>query len=85
MLFWGVVRKHEISYEDLKTNSFNTIKKIYSELKLSGFELMANDLFSQIESEKNYTTFRHQFNAETIKQIEKRWGKYIQQWNYKTI
>jgi hypothetical protein len=75
----------EISYEQLKKVPFNTIQKIYSELKLPGFELMADDLLSQIELEKNYTTFRHQFNTETIKQIETRWGKYIQQWNYKGI
>lgn len=75
----------EISYEELKTAPFKTIQKIYSELKLTGFDLMANDLLSKIDLEKQYTTFQHQFTTDAIKQIEKRWGKYIQQWNYKSM
>ncbi len=75
----------EISYEELKANSFNSIQKIYSELKLPSFELTADDLLDQIESEKNYTSFRHQFDSKTLKQIDTRWGKFIRQWNYNGI
>lgn len=73
----------EISYEELKADSFGTIRKIYSRLNLPDFEITANDLASQLGKEKEYQNFPYQFSAETFKQIEERWGKYIQRWNYK--
>ncbi len=70
----------EISYEELKADSFNTIRTIYSKLDLPGFELAANDLLHQLEIEKEYRYLEHQFSDRTLKRIEERWGKYIHQW-----
>jgi hypothetical protein len=72
----------EISYEELKADSFLVIRKIYSGLNLSGFEPAAEDLLLQIEKEKKYQNFQYQFSDNTLKRIEERWGKYISQWNY---
>ncbi len=73
----------EISYEELKADSFSVIRKVYSTLHLPNFELTANDLLSQLELEKDYQNFHFQFSDATFKKIEERWGKYIHQWNYK--
>jgi hypothetical protein len=73
----------EISYEELKADSFSTIRKIYSQINLPDFELTAKDLLLQLESEKKYQNFQYQFSTNTFDQIEERWGKYIHQWNYK--
>ena len=73
----------EISYEELKADAFGTIRKIYSKLILPDFELTAEDLLAQIESEKEYQNYQYKYCAETFKKIEERWGKYIRQWNYK--
>lgn len=72
----------EISYEELITNSFITIKSIYTELSLPGFELTAIDLLLKIESEKEYQCFQHRISTEDLNHIEEYWGKYIHQWNY---
>jgi len=73
----------EISYEDLKANSFNVIQKIYSKIDLPDFELTADDLLLKLEMEKDYQNFQYRFQDDTFHKIEERWGKYIRQWNYK--
>ncbi|MDP2891447.1 MAG: adenylyl-sulfate kinase [Bacteroidota bacterium] len=74
----------EISYEELKADPYNTILKIYSEINLPDFELTAKELLLQIESEKEYQNFQYQFDDASLEKIERRWGKYTHQWNYKT-
>jgi omega-hydroxy-beta-dihydromenaquinone-9 sulfotransferase len=72
----------EISYEELKADSFNVIRNIYSKISLPDFELTADNLMQQLEMEKEYRNFHYQFVDNTLKKIEERWGKYIHQWNY---
>jgi hypothetical protein len=71
----------ELTYEELKADSFRTIQKIYTELGLPDFELSTKDLLHQLEMENDYQTFEHQFCDSTFKRIEERWGKQINQWN----
>jgi hypothetical protein len=75
----------EISYEGLKEDTFGTMKKIYSKISLSNFELTANDLSAQLELEKDYQNFHFQIGQEKLKQINERWGKYISLWGYEVI
>jgi len=72
----------EISYEELKADSFSVIRKIYTELNLPDFEMTANDLLRQLKMEKEYQNFQFRFSAETMNRINKRWGKYISEWGY---
>jgi omega-hydroxy-beta-dihydromenaquinone-9 sulfotransferase len=72
----------EISYENLKADSFGVIQKIYLVLKLPDFEVTAHSLMNQLESEKDYQNFQYQFSEETLKKIEEKWDKYIRQWKY---
>ncbi len=72
----------EISYEELKEDSFNTIKKIYLNLSISGFDTASDNIKSQIEFEKEYKNFSFNFSEDTFNKIEEKWGKYIKQWNY---
>jgi omega-hydroxy-beta-dihydromenaquinone-9 sulfotransferase len=74
----------EISYEELKSDPFRVIQAIYSGMDLPDFELTADNLRLQLEMEKNYRNFEYTFSDGTLKKIEERWGKYIQQWNYKS-
>jgi len=73
----------EISYEELKADPYNTILKIYSGIDLPDSELTDKELLLQIESEKEYQNFQYQFDDASLEKIERRWGKYIHQWNYK--
>ncbi len=70
----------EITYEELKDDSFKTIQKIYADLGLPGFELATKGLLHRIEMETAYMNFEHQFCDSTFKKIEEQWGKYIHQW-----
>ena len=73
----------EISYEELKADSFNVIRMIYSKIDLPDFELTADELRLKLEMEKDYQNFQYKFEDDTFQKIEERWGKYIRQWNYK--
>jgi len=75
----------EISYEELKADSFSVMQKIYSKINLPGFELASDNLMSKIETEKEYQNFQYQYSDPTFKKIQERWGKYIRQWNYNVI
>ena len=72
----------ELSYEELKADSFLCIKNIYSGLNLPGFEEAAEDLRLQIEKEKDYKNFQYHFCDATFRTIEEKWGKYIRERNY---
>jgi len=75
----------EISYEELKADSFGVIQKIYTQLNLPGFESTADHLLSKIETEKDYREFQYRYSDPVFKRIEERWGKYIRRWNYNLI
>jgi len=75
----------EISYEALKADSSDVIRKIYSKINLPDFEITTNDLLKQLEMEKDYQNFQYQFSAEAIERINERWGKYISEWGYEAI
>jgi len=64
----------EISFEELKADPINVIRKIYFQLNLPGFELTTNNLLLQIEKEKGYQNFQFQFSDTSIKKIEKNGG-----------
>lgn len=72
----------EISYEELKKDPFATVKKIYSQLQIPGFDMASADLLMQIQKEEDYQNFSYRFSDETLGKIEERWGKYIRRWNY---
>lgn len=73
----------EISYEELKADSYSVIRKIYSNINLPTFELTVDDLLKQLEMEKEYKNFQFQFSDKTMKRINDKWGKYISEWGYK--
>jgi len=73
----------EISYEELTTKPFETIRKIYTTIGLDDFELAVTSLKQQLEKEKEYRNFQYQFDDTTLKKIEKHWKKYIDRWNYR--
>jgi len=74
----------EISYEELKVDSFGIMQKIYSQINLPNFENTTNDLLEQLKVEKNYKNFQYQYNSKTLALISEKWEKYIHRWNYNT-
>jgi len=72
----------EVSYEELKADSFGTIQKIYAKLELPEFEITTKDLLEQLKVENDYKNFQYQINNKTLTLIAEKWGKYIHKWNY---
>lgn len=67
----------EISYEDLKSDPFSVVQRLYQKLNLPNFEFTANDLLKQLEREKGYQNFEYRYDKEDLDRIAERWGKYL--------
>ncbi|SRR6266498_1000393 len=74
----------EIQYEELEADPLKVLKRIYSELHLPNFEAAIDNILPQLQKEKQYRKFQYQYNEDTFKRVEERWGTYINQWNYRT-
>lgn len=73
----------EISYEDLVKDPIKQVSKIYSELKLPGFEKGLPGINRYLESKKDYKVNVYKIDEKILKQIEKNWNFTIKLWNYK--
>ena len=71
----------EINYEELEAKPLAVLKKIYTSLNIHGFETMYDSLLYQLQKEKQYSKFKYAYDGDTFKKVEKRWAKYIYQWN----
>ncbi len=73
----------EVDYEHLKADTLLVLKTIYQCLQLEDFELVKERFLTQLQKEKHYRAFTYKYEAETYKEIESHWEKYIYQWNCK--
>jgi hypothetical protein len=72
----------EMSYEELTSDPFKAVEKIYAHLNIPGFTNAAEDLRRQIAKEKSYRNFEHKISDITEHKIREKWGHYIQKWSY---
>lgn len=61
----------EITYEELKSGPWETVRYIYKQLQLPGFEKAADDLVRKIKEETGYKNFTYSFENSISPQIEK--------------
>ncbi len=73
----------EVEFEELEARPLTVLKKIFTVLNIPGFETVRGGSMKQLQKEKQYSKFKYEYNDETFKKIEKRWGKYIYQWHEK--
>jgi len=73
----------EISFEELEASPYDVIKRIYQGLNINGFNEIENKLREIIERESNYKKFDYKYSLDKFSIIEKYWGKYIRNGNYK--
>jgi hypothetical protein len=73
----------EISYEELMSDPYSGIQKIYSGLNLEGFEHWKQCLEQTIAHEMNYRNNFYSYSGETLQKISDNWGRFIKLWNYR--
>jgi len=71
----------EVPYEDFEQYPLNVAEEIYMQLNLPDFKIVKAQLMQKLEEEKKYQKFEYIYDEEVFKKIEKRWLKYINEWN----
>jgi len=72
----------EIRYEDFLKNPLNTLKKIYKDLKIPGFEKARSSFIAYIEEQKNYNARKYKIGEEDKEKIYREWKLTIDRWGY---
>jgi hypothetical protein len=73
----------EISYEELMSDPYLGIQKIYSRLNLPGFEIWERSLGQTIAHEMNYRNNTYSYSGKTLQKISDNWEHFIKLWNNK--
>jgi omega-hydroxy-beta-dihydromenaquinone-9 sulfotransferase len=72
----------EIKYEDLISNPLEQVHRIYSTLKLPGFEDALPKMKKYLKKQSNYHTNVYTMDDEIIQHVNKNWKFTIDQWRY---
>jgi hypothetical protein len=72
----------ELKYEDLISNPIEQINRIYSTLKLSGFEDAVPKIKKYLEKQSNYKTNVYAMDEKIIQHVNKNWKFTIDRWRY---
>ncbi len=74
----------DISFEDLETNTMETIKRIYETVDIGDFQNLKPALEKYLEENRNYKKNEYPPIEENLKKkIYDRWKKYFDYWGYK--
>jgi hypothetical protein len=72
----------EIKYEDLTSNPIEQVKKIYSTLKLPGFENALPEMKKYLEKQSEYKTNVYTIDDKIIHHVNKNWKFALDRWRY---
>jgi hypothetical protein len=72
----------EIKYEDLISNPIEQVKKIYSTLKLPGFEDALPKMKKYLEKQSGYKTNVYTIDDKIVHHVYKNWKFTIDHWRY---
>ncbi|MDA7951159.1 MAG: sulfotransferase, partial [Pirellulaceae bacterium] len=72
----------EIRYDEVAQNPLSTVRSIYDDLGLDGFEKMRPNLESYIQSQKDYKTNRHNLPDDLKVAINTHWKDYFDNYGY---
>ncbi len=73
----------EVAFEDLESDPVKTIRYIYSQLQLDGYNDLEPELKSFFEEKNDYKKNNYEnLNPEIKQKIQKSWAKNFENWNY---
>jgi hypothetical protein len=72
----------EIKYEDLISNPIEQVKKIYSTLKLPGYEEALPDMEKYLKKQSEYKINIYTIDDKIVHHVNKNWKFTIDRWNY---
>ncbi|MCP4601264.1 MAG: sulfotransferase [Proteobacteria bacterium] len=75
----------EVKYEDLVSDPFGQVQKIYKELDLGGFDEALPNLREYVAAWKDYKTNVHEISDEIQAQVDHHWGEYAKKYYGKVV
>ena len=70
----------EILYETLEAEPLDTLRKIYKQLRITGFKDACSGFKNQLQKEKKYSKFNYNPSEEVLKKIDRHWQDNIVEW-----
>jgi omega-hydroxy-beta-dihydromenaquinone-9 sulfotransferase len=72
----------EIRYEDLIADPMKHVKKIYTTLKLPGFETAKPEIEKHLAQQAEYKTNKYSIDKKIIQQVNESWMFTVDRWKY---
>ncbi len=72
----------EVRFEDLEESPLDTLRKIYTNLEIKGYEGALPAFQNYISQHKDYQKNTYLISENEINRINNQWGKYIKHWDY---
>ena len=75
----------EIRYEDFIREPMTHMERIYSTLKLDGYEQAKSRMQEHVDSQRTYKPNRHILSADFVRRVNDKWGHIIDRFGYDRI
>jgi len=72
----------ELDFDDLEREPLHTLKNLYKDLGLNGFELAKPYFEIYLKSQKDYIKNSYLITQEEVSKINEKWGNLIEKWGY---
>lgn len=72
----------EVRFEELVADPVGQVRRIYEELQLGGFDQVLPALEAYAQKQQDYRPNRYQLAPEEQAEIQRRWGRFIEQYGY---
>jgi len=72
----------EVRYEDFIREPMAHMERIYSTLKLDGYERAKSRMQEHVDSQRNYKPNRHILSADFVRRVNDKWGHIIERFGY---
>ena len=73
----------ELGYTQLDSEPLDVVEKIFTQLRLEGFEEARPHFQEYIASVAGYRKNRYRMSPEVAERVERRWGANIERWGYR--
>lgn len=73
---------HEVKFEAIEADPIASLRKIYKDLEIDGFETALPHFEAYVDSQKFYRKNTYEITQEEINRIQQKWGMFIEKWEY---
>ena len=72
----------EMKFEEFEENPSESVKRIYKELSLGGYDKASIEIDKYLSTKKGYKKNAYRYAPEVIETVDREWKFAVDQWNY---